>query len=141
MQESLEGWERKQAQGVQQWRSISSSGTLKTIGEEAPFIGKAHVTVGGKNDSVRWQVRLRRARRRMVRRTGRRAGLPAEKRFRIPVRRSVRRAGILAGISGVQPGAAGIPAELMMAENGVYENGDNFCVRTPILANLGFLKS
>ena len=50
-------------------------------------------------------------------------------------------AGILAGISGVQPGAAELAAELSMTENGVYENGDNFCVRTPILANLGFLKS
>ena len=47
----------------------------------------------------------------------------------------------VAGISGVQPGAAEIPAELALTENGVYENGDNFCVRTPILANLGFLKS
>ena len=45
------------------------------------------------------------------------------------------------GRFGEQSGAAGILAELMMAENGVYENGDNFCVRTPILANLGFLKS
>ena len=50
-------------------------------------------------------------------------------------------AGILAGMSGVQPGTAELPAELSMTENGVYENGDNFCVRTPILANLGFLKS
>jgi hypothetical protein len=60
-------------------------------------------------------------------------------------------AGPCTGRPGVQPGYAGpAPAarctarstpDLRQLKNSEDENGDNFCVWTPILANLGFLKS
>ena len=134
MQESLEGWERKRAQEVQQWRSISCSRTLEKRWGRSPFYRQRKCD--------RWgQKRLGSAVSSAPPEFSPDGSAAAEKPRSIPVRRAVRRAGIVTGIFGVQPGAAELAAELSMTENGVYENGDNFCVRTPILANLDFLKS
>ena len=74
-------------------------------------------------------VRRRRAVRRNFRRDFRHAELSAELVYRSVFRRPPN---CSPGGPAAGPAAPNLPPNLSLTENGVYENGDNFCVRTLI---------